>query len=121
MILLGLAGSEPLYGAEADLHLQPSVCALAENQTLCQQMVDIQWRTDNPLALCLFVERQGQPLECWQAQERGEFRYRVNTDESLVFQLRSRPDEELLASEIFEVIREYTEYRSRRRKPWNFF
>lgn len=103
------------------MRLQPSVCALVEDQALCRETIDIHWRTEDPLALCLFIDRQHQPLECWQGTQKGEFEYQAETDEQLVFQLRDRRRNDLLASEIFEVIREQSEYRSRRRKPWNFF
>lgn len=107
--------------AETELDLKPSICALAENQALCEERVDIRWHSDYPHALCLFVDQNAQPLACWQEEDRGEYHYEARTDESLTFQLRAEQGDRLLASKLFEVIREYTEFRSRRRKPWNFF
>lgn len=121
VIVASLMGTSTASGAGAELRLQPSVCALAEDQTLCRETIDIRWRTDDPLALCLFIDRQDQPLECWQGTQKGEFEYQAETDKTLTFHLRERRRDDLLASGIFEVIREQTEYRSRRRKPWNFF
>lgn len=107
--------------ADSALELKPSICALAENQVLCEERVDIRWHSDYPDALCLFVDQSEQPLACWQDKDQGEFHYEARTEQSLTFQLRAERDDQLLASRLFEVIREYTEFRSRRRKPWNFF
>jgi len=71
--------------------------------------------------LCLFVDSEAAPLACWREQNSGVYRYQAHTQHSLVFQLRQEADHQLLASEMFAVIREQTEYRQRRRKPWNFF
>lgn len=119
MLLMLCIGT--VRAAEVDLRLRPSVCALSDDQQLCQDTVEVSWQSDTPQVLCLFLEQQDQPLECWQTRQQGEFRYRANTDQNLVFQLRRRQGNELLASAVFEVLREHTEYRSRRRKPWNFF
>ncbi|WP_169449458.1 DUF3019 domain-containing protein [Marinimicrobium agarilyticum] len=104
------------------MDLTPSVCALAADQSRCEERVTIEWQAAGQTqALCLFVDRENEPLACWEKDRQGQYRYRAETDESLTFQLRRTLDGELLASELFEVIREYTEFRSRRRKPWNFF
>lgn len=71
--------------------------------------------------LCLFVENETAPLTCWREQNSGVYHFQARTQHSLVFQLRQQSDNQLLASEMFAVIREQTEYRQRRRKPWNFF
>ncbi len=107
--------------ADTELDLKPSICALTENQTQCEERVDIRWHSDHPSALCLFVDQSEQPLACWREQGQGAYHYDARTEESLTFQLRTEQEDRLLASELFEVIREYTEFRSRRRKPWNFF
>lgn len=106
---------------EAQLALTPQVCALSENEALCQELIDIQWRSGEPMRLCLFVDTEVQPLACWREQRTGVYEYQAQTEDSLVFELRVQPDDQVLASEIFDVIREQTEYRYRRRKPWNFF
>jgi hypothetical protein len=73
------------------------------------------------MQLCLFVNTEVPPLACWHQEYSGAYEYQAYTQDSLVFQLRQQSDNQLLASEIFDVIREQTEYRQRRRKPWNFF
>jgi len=108
-------------GADVELRLSPSVCALSDDQPNCRETLELSWESDSPEVLCLFLKQQEQPLECWQTRQTGDFQYRAETDQNLVFQLRRRPGNELVASAVFEVIREHTEYRSRRRKPWNFF
>jgi hypothetical protein len=111
----------PASAAQAELSLVPKVCVLARGEQLCRDRVDIRWRTDQPLALCLFVDDAENPLRCWQEQAEGGHEYQAETAESLLFQLRQRHSGALLASEIFAVIREHTEYRYRRRNPWSFF
>lgn len=107
--------------ADTELALKPSICALAEEQRLCEERVDIRWHSDRPDTLCLFIDQSDAPLTCWRDARAGEFHYDVQTERSLSFQLRTQRDDRLLAHELFEVIREHTEFRSRRRKPWNFF
>lgn len=122
---LALCGSGLLAAtagaSEPELELQPSVCALSDDQPLCRQLVRIRWHADDPLALCLFVDRMNDPLNCWQDRLQGQHLYPVRSDRSLTFMLRRRDDDRLLTSERFEIVREVTEYRSRRRRPWHFF
>lgn len=120
-MLAGVLAAASSAAAEAELDLTPSVCALSANQSRCEERVNIEWQAGQTQALCLFVDRESEPLACWEKDDQGQYRYQADTDESLTFQLRRTLDGELLASELFEVIREYTEFRSRRRKPWNFF
>lgn len=103
------------------LAIKPQICALAEQEAVCQQQLQIQWQADKPMHLCLFVDGQKEPLACWQGQSSGVYRYQARTAHSLEFQLRLEANHQLLTSELFAVIREQTEYRQRRRKPWNFF
>ncbi|MDQ2075733.1 DUF3019 domain-containing protein [Marinimicrobium sp. ABcell2] len=103
------------------LAVKPQVCALAENETLCREQINIHWQSGQPMHLCLFVDTEIPPLACWREKDSGVYQYQADTRDSLVFQLRQESNNQLLASEIFDVIREQTEYRQRRRKPWNFF
>lgn len=109
------------YAEDAQLDLKPQVCALSENEEVCRELIDIQWRSGEPMQLCLFVDTEVQPLACWREQRTGVYEYQARTENSLEFELRAQPDNQLLTSEIFDVIREQTDYRYRRRKPWNFF
>ena len=120
-MLASLAVAATGHAADTELDLTPSVCALSTDQSRCEERVSIEWQAGQTQTLCLFVDRENEPLACWEQDDQGQYRYDADTDESLTFQLRRTLDGELLASELFEVIREYTEFRSRRRKPWNFF
>lgn len=116
-----LAPAVPAWAEEAKLALKPQICALSENEPLCRELIDIRWRAGEPKQLCLFVDAEKQPLACWREQASGDYEYRANTENSLVFELRLQPSDRILTREIFNVIREEAEYRYRRRKPWNFF
>lgn len=106
---------------DALISLRPQVCALTESEEVCRELIDIHWRSGEPMRLCLFVDTEVQPLACWREKNTGTYEYQAHTQDSLVFQLRRQPSDQLLASEVFDVIREQAEYRYRRRKPWNFF
>src|SRR5690625_3015773 len=101
--------------------MKPQVCALAKHESVCKEPLRIQWRAGKPMHLCLFVDSEAAPLVCWQERTSGVYHYQAHTPHSLMFQLRQESDNQLLTSEMFSVIREHTEYRQRRRKPWNFF
>lgn len=103
------------------LELTPKLCVLSSKESVCDSRIDIKWVREQPLLLCLFDKEIVSPLRCWQETTKGEFKYQVNTDHSLTFQLRKQHDDTLLASEIYQVIRAQAQYRQRRRKPWNFF
>ena len=103
------------------LEIKPQVCALAKHESVCKEPLRIQWRAGKPMHLCLFVDSEAAPLVCWQERTSGVYHYQAHTPHSLMFQLRQESDNQLLTSEMFSVIREQTEYRQRRRKPWNFF
>jgi hypothetical protein len=113
--------SLPAPAAQAELSLVPKVCVLARGEQVCRDRVNIEWHTDQPLTLCLFVDDAESPLRCWREEAGGDHVYQAETAESLLFQLRQQHTGILLASEIFAVIREHTEYRYRRRNPWSFF
>ncbi len=112
---------ERVLAEPAELALKPQVCALTEEEDLCREQIDIEWRTGERLQLCLFIGGQQAPLACWRERLKGAYEYQAQTKESLTFELRHQPDNQLLAREILSVIREHTDYRYRRRKPWSFF
>lgn len=103
------------------MSLVPKVCVLAHDEPLCRERVNIEWFNDQPLTLCLFIEDAPDPLQCWQERPGGDHQYQAETAESILFQLRQQHSGLLLASEVFAVIREHTEYRYKRRNPWSFF
>lgn len=106
---------------QAQLELKPQVCALSESEELCREQIDIEWRSGESLQVCLFIDGEQTPLACWYERRRGDYEYQAQTKESLTFELRQQPGDQLLAREILSVIREHTDYRYRRRKPWSFF
>lgn len=106
---------------QAQLALKPRVCALAENEELCREQIDIEWRAGERLQVCLFIDGEPTPLACWREHLRGDYEYQAQTKDNLTFELRLQPSDQLLAREILSVIREHAEYRYRRRKPWSFF
>ncbi len=111
----------PALADQAQLALKPQVCALAENEELCREQIDIEWRTGERIQVCLFIDGEQMPLACWRERLRGDYEYQAQTKENLIFELRQQPSNQLLAREILSVIREHTDYRYRRRKPWSFF
>lgn len=111
----------PAWAGQARLELKPQVCALVEDEQLCREQIDIEWSSGERLQVCLFIDGEQAPLACWREHVRGDYEYNALTSESLTFELRRQPDDQLLASEILSVIREHTDYRYRRRKPWSFF
>lgn len=119
---LGLASCAlPALADQAQLALKPQVCALSKDEELCREQIDIEWRSGERLQVCLFLNGESAPLACWRERRQGDYEYQAQTKESLTFELRRQPGDQLLAREILTVIREHTDYRYRRRKPWSFF
>ncbi len=104
-----------------ELWIKPSLCIISKEDELCMDQITINWQANHLQSLCLFQSGTEQPLFCWNDEDNGLFLQEVNTKTNLTFQLRQQGDNSLLASQVFQVLKEYIEYRRRRRNPWNFF
>lgn len=120
MVCAACSAAEP-DEIDVELSVKPRLCILGRKESSCHSELDIWWRLDKPLVLCLFEQELSDPLRCWHDELSGQYRHPVATDHSLAFELRQKRDNRVLISEIFEVIQEQARYRRQRRKPWNFF
>lgn len=101
--------------------LKPRLCVLADDQTQCQDQLEVEWASDRERSLCLYQNDQTTALHCWSNQRTGEYRFKITTHTSTDFQLREEGASTVLGREIFEVVHQQKRYRKSRRNPWNFF
>jgi hypothetical protein len=109
--------------ADEDIHLElsPRICTLGNHDTQCKTQVLAQWRTPHEESLCLVILDRPEVKHCWEHYSRGTYSLYLTFVNDLTFQLRDPSLQNILASEVLQVIREALHYRHRRREPWNIF
>lgn len=100
--------------------LKPRLCVLTEEEETCYDELEVRWRADSNMHLCLFQGKQEDPLKCWADVKKGEHKFVLSASKNVTFQLRE-VNKKLVVSEAFEVIHEHKKYRRQRRNPWSFF
>lgn len=116
--------SNAAYGNNQDsveFTLQPRLCVISHKQSSCKDRIKIRWLAREIQSLCLHREDWAPAIRCWEQQQKGAHQYDIDSDQNVIFLLKSLAKDELLAQAIFEVIKEELQYRRRRRNPWSFF
>ena len=108
-------------GTSVTLSIKPKVCVLSSAEEICQDELQISWLSASERSLCLYQKNHPVPLACWESANKGSHNMALNTSTSLNFLLRESAQDELLASETFEVIHDHKQYRRARRNAWAFF
>lgn len=104
-----------------ELKIKPKVCVLNNEDEACLDELNISWLSEDRRNLCLYQKSHNEPLACWENAKKGSHSMALNTNTSLNFLLRESQQNELLASETFEVIHDHKQYRRARRNAWAFF
>ncbi|WP_054113434.1 DUF3019 domain-containing protein [Marinagarivorans algicola] len=115
------ASAENIALPTIELTLKPKVCVLSRREEACYDEIDIAWQSGAALNICLYQKTQKNPLACWQNAHSGSHTMTLNTGTSLAFLLREMDNNQLLASQTFEVIQDHRQYRRARRNAWAFF
>lgn len=101
-----------------ELIVQPALCALAKEESLCRKPIAIYWRLAASASPCLYRSDAEEALHCWRQELNGKLNITIETESNIVFQLRD--GETTLAEAVFQVLWE-EQQRRRRRNPWQFF
>ena len=104
-----------------ELTLKPKVCVLSSEEETCFDELHIAWQSSEAMSICLYQKDHSSPLACWENANYGSHSMALNTGVSLGFMLREMEQNQLLASETFEVIHYHKQYRRARRNAWAFF
>lgn len=123
---LFIVGLTPISAMAADmpaieLTLKPKVCVLSSEEETCFDELHIAWQSSEAMSICLYQKDHSTPLACWENANYGSHSMALNTGVSLGFMLREMEQNQLLASETFEVIHDHKQYRRARRNAWAFF
>lgn len=114
---LGAGADSPLL----EFTLKPRLCLLAENETQCHTRVSLQWRARTAVSVCLYNRENNQQLHCWPETKAGSHHFSWVTSSNSYFELRTRDNHSLLATQALMVQQQEKRYRQQRRNPWNFF
>jgi hypothetical protein len=108
---------------ESDIHLElsPRICTLGTHDKQCQTQVHAQWTAPREESLCLVILDRPEVKRCWEHYSQGTYSIELTFVKDLTFQLRDPGLQNILASEVLQVIREALRYRHKRREPWNIF
>ncbi len=104
-----------------DLSVQPHLCVLSSDESMCRDDIEIKWKADNNYSLCLYADEAQEPLYCWKDSWHGNYELFIETSTAIDFYLKNTENSQILASQLFEVIQDVQQYRRRRRNPWSFF
>lgn len=121
--VLTIGMSNALMGAELpmlEFSMKPRLCVLTGDEEACYDELQIRWRAQQKMNLCLYRSDFEKPLHCWLGQMEGEHRFVLTTSENVTFSLKES-ERGLEVSEAFEVIHDSKRYRRPRRNPWSFF
>jgi hypothetical protein len=115
--------AEGSSAGQDDIHLQlsPRICTLAAHDKQCQTEVRAQWSSPHEESLCLIILDRPDIKRCWEHYSQGTYSIELTFVKDLTFQLRDPALQNVLASEVLQVIREALRYRHKRREPWNIF
>lgn len=112
------------WGNEADriqLSLKPQLCTLAENESHCDALVEIEWTSTQLENLCVEILQFPEIEQCWENHQQGRHQVELVFDTDLEVHLNDSQSNEVLASRTLKIIREAIRYRRKRREPWNIF
>ncbi|MFL0810930.1 MAG: DUF3019 domain-containing protein [Agarilytica sp.] len=101
--------------------IKPSICVLSGGEKVCEDDLALKWESSGPRSLCLFRHDTTIPLRCWEEENQGEHLLSISASRNVDFQLRETKDKKVLVTEAFEVVKDNTQFRRRRRNAWSFF
>jgi len=103
------------------LELSPRICTLGVHDRQCEARVHASWHAPHEESLCLVIVGRPEIKQCWEKCSDGVTTIELVFADDLVFQLKDRDLQQVLASEALRVIREAIQFRHKRRQPWNVF
>lgn len=107
-------------GSDVSLSVEPNLCVLSAEETECRDRVAVHWKAPRERSLCLYRQGQAEPLTCWRDSRAGRYVSQLTAGGNTRFQLRPDAGGPVIASRVFEVVRDAPRYRRRRRNPWSF-
>jgi hypothetical protein len=108
-------------GKDIDLVLKPNLCVISLGEKTCQSDVSIEWAASTKHSTCLHITDHQEALFCWTNKSKGDFIHSLVIKKSHIFELRNQLNDQKLASAIYKVVYEKTQYRRKRRRAWNLF
>jgi Protein of unknown function (DUF3019) len=118
---LCIADAAPTPHDAIRLELKPRLCTLSGSDKQCRTEVHASWQSNEPESLCLIVLEKPEVKRCWENYSAGTYSIELVFADDLDFQLRDPSLQDVLASQVLQVIREAILYRHKRREPWNVF
>lgn len=104
------------------LRVQPRLCVMPADQQTCSMQLVVTWRVAKNRNVCLQLPGEAQFLQCWQAQQSGEFSMTLARAENVNLHLLDAQTLEVLGDvEIPVIKRDLRDTRRRRRHAWSIF
>ncbi|MDO8907991.1 MAG: DUF3019 domain-containing protein [Pseudohongiella sp.] len=104
------------------LRVQPRICVIPADEQTCSMRILVTWTTANNRDVCLHYAQDTEFLQCWQAQQSGEFSMAVARLENINLHLLDAQTLEVLSEvEIPVIKRDLRDTRRRRRHAWSVF
>lgn len=108
--------------SEINFSLKPNLCVLSDTESQCRDQFVAEWTAPGSviLSLCLYQEKQEQPLQCWHDTSFGQVEFSSSLSKTTAFELRDLTTKKLFSRKIFEVVY-IQKFKRSRRNPWSFF
>lgn len=111
-----------LQADEVTLQAQPRICVVPAGEQSCSMQLQVSWTSASLRDVCLHLNGQSQSLQCWQAQDAGEFSIALEQTDNILIQLLDAQNLGVLSELGIPVIkRDLRDTRRRRRHAWSVF
>lgn len=112
-------GQSVSSSTQTSMLLTPVRCVALHQGQVCYQNVQLSWSSVQAGNYCVYIDNQAEPLQCWQGQTQGSYRYEFASAESQVLQLKNA-QQDVLAQARVEVAWVYKS-NTRRKTHWRLF
>jgi len=98
---------------------QPEQCVSLRQGRNCFASIKLEWQADTKQSLCLYQYGHKKEIACWQDDKTAQFEFEFESDETVIYQLRSLKNEQVIAQTQVKV--SWLHKKSSRKKRWRLF
>lgn len=123
-IPLSIATENLAITNKVDFRVQPQQCVTLRQGRDCFATIKVQWQKTLAQSLCLYQINKKQndlkkQLKCWENNHQGQTNIEFESNETLIYQLRTQQGDRLVAQT--EVVVSWLHKNTTRRRHWRLF
>ncbi|QBG37037.1 DUF3019 domain-containing protein [Litorilituus sediminis] len=98
---------------------QPAQCVTLRQGRDCFASIQLTWQSENSQSICLYQQGKEQALKCWQGLTRAQYALEFESNESVIYQLRTPTNSQVIAETDITV--SWLHKRTSRKRRWRLF